>query len=154
MRRRNRRKWSLQDWAESGAMCIAEYVWGGSIRLCTGSISTLIGTSRLNFMHQTLHRRVLQFGRVILPSWVRIASSNCPCFPNVNEFSPKYAYHAFSANDGLRAMNLVASATHWIIDLEGSVIRYASLYPDHAFKCSFRKSKQTSVSRYNLILGF
>ena len=143
MRCRNRRKWSLQDWDKSGNLVKTVQLQSTfeEERLDFAPAFWTDLVPKLTFKHQTLRWRPPQLGLYIYAS-LEVHPLTAHAFQMPMSSSPKYAYHAFWANHGLHAINLVASATHWIIDLEGSVIRYASLYPDHAFKCSCRKSRQ------------
>ena len=77
-------------------------------------------------------------------SHIWASSSNRPCFPNVNASQTQICLTVLF---GLYIINLKASATHWIINLEAFVIR-SFLYPDQAFKCR----NNHSASRSNWIL--
>ena len=77
-------------------------------------------------------------------SHIWASSSNRPCFPNVNASQTQICLTVFF---GLYIINLKASDTHWIINLEAFVIR-SFLYPDQAFKCR----NNHSASRSNWIL--
>jgi len=77
-------------------------------------------------------------------SHIWASSSNRPCFPNVNASQTQICLTVLF---GLYIINLKASATHWMINLEAFVIR-SFLYPDQAFKCR----NNHSASRSNWIL--
>ena len=63
-------------------------------------------------MHRTLRRRVLQLGEFYLRLGFELHLLTAHAFQMSMSFPPNMLIMLFSANDGLRAMNLVASATH------------------------------------------